>query len=80
MVSSGLLRRVALVRTTRATRRNNPEDTILQHYTFVQMSVHIYTTRRYVPEDGDIRDHRCDNFKYHKRIDIEEEQRNVGMK
>jgi hypothetical protein len=35
MVSSGLLRRVALVRTdvrTRATRRNNPEDTILHSH------------------------------------------------
>jgi hypothetical protein len=31
MVSSGLLRRVALVR-TRATRRNNPEDTILHSH------------------------------------------------
>jgi hypothetical protein len=32
MVSSGLLRRVALVRTTRATRRNNPGDTILHSH------------------------------------------------
>jgi hypothetical protein len=32
MVSSGLLRRVALVRTARTTRRNNPEDTILHSH------------------------------------------------
>jgi hypothetical protein len=32
MVSSGLLRRVALVVLTRATRRNNPEDIILHSH------------------------------------------------
>jgi hypothetical protein len=30
---------------------------------FSEISVHIRTTRRYIPEDGNIHNHRCENLK-----------------
>jgi hypothetical protein len=64
MLSSGLLRRVALVRTdvseepgasetsvlTRATRRNNPEDTIL-HCTYLSEVTSVTEVRMHVTEN-----------------------------
>jgi hypothetical protein len=55
MVYSGLLRRVALVRTdvseelTRATRRNNPEDTILHTVVFLLSVLQLLVTANIVP-------------------------------
>jgi hypothetical protein len=35
---------------------------------FSETSVHIRTTRRYIPEDGNIHCYRCENLKSYKRV------------
>jgi hypothetical protein len=49
MLSSGLLRRVVL---TRATRRNNPEDTILHKLKKILILNSLYSVEEYLDRDN----------------------------
>jgi hypothetical protein len=63
MPSSGIQRRVVLIWTDISEERNISIFSLLaEQETRVQMSAYLRTTRRYIPEDGNIHNHSCENL------------------